>query len=171
MRNDRLSALLHYIINAVPGPELGAVKLNKISWFADREQFIRSGRTISGREYIKLERGPVPAGVEDELEHLKRIGAVIERRTKVVDYSRREFESIIPPDVSVFAGDERELIDDVIEFVRSKSASEISEISHDEVWAEYELGETISLSRAAAAAFIRPIDERALNWVRRIEKN
>jgi hypothetical protein len=171
MRNDRLGALLHYIIDAVPGDELGAVKLNKIAWFADRDHFIRTGRSISGREYIKLERGPVPTGVEDELEHLKRNGAIKEHRVKVVDFSRREFESIIPADVSVFESDEREVIDEVIAFARQKSASEISEISHDEVWAEHELGETISLQRAAAAAFIQPIDERALNWVRRIEKN
>jgi hypothetical protein len=171
MRNDRLSALLHYIIDAVPGSDLGAVKLNKIAWFADRDHFIRTGRTISGREYIKLERGPVPAGVEDELDHLKRIGAITERKVKVVDFSRREFESVVPPDASVFAADEREVIDEVIAFARQKSASEISEISHDEVWAEHELGETISLQRAAAAAFLKPIDERALNWVRRIEKN
>ncbi|MCA3563519.1 MAG: SocA family protein [Methylocystis sp.] len=171
MRNDRLSALLHYIIHAVPGSELGAVKLNKIAWFADRDNFIRSGRTISGREYIKLERGPVPSGVEDELEHLKRLGKITERRVKVVDYSRREFEAVTPPDASVFADDEREVIDEVIAFARQKSASEISEISHDDVWAEHELGETISLTRAAAAAFLQPVDERALNWVRRIEKN
>jgi Protein of unknown function (DUF4065) len=171
MRNDRLGALLHYIIDAVPSQELGAVKLNKIAWFADRDHFIRTGRSISGRAYIKLERGPVPAGVEDELEHLKRMGAIIEHRTKVVDFARREFEAIVPADASVFEPDEREIIDEVIAFARQKSASEISELSHDEVWAEHELGETISLQKAAAAAFIQPIDERALNWVRRIEKN
>jgi Protein of unknown function (DUF4065) len=171
MRNDRLSALLHFIIAAVPGAELGAVKLNKIAWFADRDHFIRTGRTISGREYIKLERGPVPSGVEDEIDWLKRAGAIIERRVQVVDFSRREFEAITPPSDDTFSAEERETIDHVIAFVRDKSASEISEISHDEVWAEHELGQTISMQRAAAAAFIRPADERSLAWMRRIENH
>lgn len=169
MRNDRLGALLHYIIAAVPPDLLGAVKLNKVAWFADRDAFIRMGRTISGREYIKLERGPVPSGVEVELDHLKRSGAIVERRVNVVDYSRREFEAAAPADASAFSADERSIIDDVISFVRDKSAAEISEISHDEVWAEHDLGETIPMHRAAAAASLQPVDERALQWARSVE--
>ncbi|MGL5115839.1 MAG: Panacea domain-containing protein [Beijerinckiaceae bacterium] len=171
MRNDRLGSLLHWIIASLRPAELGAIKLNRIAWLADRDHFIRTGRTITGREYIKLEQGPVPAGVEEELEHLRRSGAISERKLKVVDYSRREFESLTLPDASVFATDERDVIEEVIEFVRAKSAAEISEISHDEIWVELELGETISMTRAAAAAFLKPIDEHALNWARRIEKN
>jgi len=169
MRNDRLGALLHYIIAQVPSEQLGAVKLNKIAWFADRDAFIRLGRTISGREYIKLERGPVPSGVEAEIDHLKRAGAILERRVNVVDYSRREFELVASADPSAFSAEEKSIIDDVIKFVRDKSAAEISEISHDEVWAEHDLGETIPMHRAAAAASLQPIDERALRWARSVE--
>jgi Protein of unknown function (DUF4065) len=169
MKNDRLGALLHYIIHTVPPQQLGAVKLNKIAWFADRDAYIKLGRTISGREYMKLERGPVPIGVEYEIDFLKRAGAIIERRQTVVDYSRREFEAVTLPDMSSFNEDEKALIDAVVTFVRDKTAAEISEISHDEVWAEHELGETIPMQKAAAAAFIKPIDERALNWARAVE--
>jgi Protein of unknown function (DUF4065) len=170
MRNDRLASLLHYIIGRVKPADLGAVKLNKIAWFADRDAYMRLGRTISGREYIKLERGPVPKGVMADLEGLKLSGKIAERRVKVVDFSRREFEALVEPDLTVFQTDELEIVDAIIDFVREKTASEISEISHDEVWEACDLGEEISMRKAAAAALLQPIDERALTWAKQIDR-
>ena len=169
MKNDRLAALLHYIIESVPGAELGAVKLNKIAWFADRDAFALLGRSISGREYIKLQYGPVPRGVLNEIEHLKNTGCIVEKKVTVVDFSRREYESIQRSDFSLFSHDELSIVDQVIAFSRNKSAAELSDISHDEVWQSHELGEVISMQHAAAAAFMKPVDEKALEWVRRIE--
>ena len=170
MKNDRLAPLLHYIISKVDTAELGAVKLNKIAWFADRDSYIRFGQTISGRDYIKLERGPVPEGVAHDLETLKRAGKIMERRVKIVDFSRREFVSHSDPDMSDFKPQELEIIDAVIDFVRHKTATEISEISHDEVWESCDLGDKIPMAKAAAAALLQPIDERAFRWARQIEK-
>jgi Protein of unknown function (DUF4065) len=170
MQNERLAPLLHYIISKVEPSELGDVKLNKIAWFSDRDAYIRLGQSISGRDYIKLERGPVPKEVASDLDVLKKAGKILERRVKVVDFSRREFEAVKDPDISVFKHEELEIIDAVIQFVRHKTASEISEISHDEVWEECDLGDEISMGKAAAAALLQPVDESALRWAQQIEK-
>ena len=88
MNNDRLPALAHYVIDGCEPHELGAVKLNKALWFADREAFIAFGRTLTGREYIKLENGPVPRGINAALSELKANGFTSERRVKVIEYAR-----------------------------------------------------------------------------------
>src|SRR6266540_3373874 len=72
MSNNRLAALAHYIIWKCDPAVLGAVKLNKILWFADLEYYRRTSRTITGAtEYTKLQHGPVPKGILRALEALE----------------------------------------------------------------------------------------------------
>ena len=42
----KLKAMIHYIVENAPHRSLGKVKLNKILWFADKNVFLKSGKTI-----------------------------------------------------------------------------------------------------------------------------
>src|SRR5437773_2723399 len=51
-------------------PRLGAMKWNKLMFFADREAYGRLGHSISGARYHKIEHGPAAAAlvpVRDEM--------------------------------------------------------------------------------------------------------
>jgi hypothetical protein len=168
MQNDRLTALVHYLVDRCDPASLGATKLNKALWFADREAHILLGHTITGRDYIKLENGPVPAGIGPVLGELKAAGAIVERRVRVIEHTRREFEAARPADVSKFSEQELALIDAVADFVCARSAREISDISHDEAWESFEIGEVIPVEVGSAAAFLAPISEDKLRWARHV---
>jgi hypothetical protein len=164
MKNDRFVELVHYIVDRCEPHELGAVKLNKALWFADREAFIKFGRTLTGREYIKLGHGPVPKGVTRALDELKRRGLVEERRVRLIEYARREFVSLREPDMSGFSSAELDLVDAVIAFVRARTAGEISALSHDDAWDSFAAGEEIPIHVGAAAAFLAPVTEEKFAW-------
>ena len=61
--DDRLAAVIEYVATRMVDsgdPHRGAVKLNKIIWWADQESFRRIGYSITGSRYQRLQQGPVP---------------------------------------------------------------------------------------------------------------
>jgi hypothetical protein len=61
--SDRLKELIVYLAQKCSSDEaFGITKLNKILFYADSYHFLETGKTISGANYIHMERGPVIDG-------------------------------------------------------------------------------------------------------------
>ncbi|MFD2578876.1 Panacea domain-containing protein [Novosphingobium colocasiae] len=65
----------------------GAIRLNKILWFADCHAFRENGVSITGDTYLKRKFGPVPKHVLAALRDLEGEGKVVVRE---VPYSTRK---------------------------------------------------------------------------------
>jgi Protein of unknown function (DUF4065) len=122
---------------------LGAVKLNKILYYADMLQYAHTGNAITGATYVKQERGPVPKQVLPAIDLLKKAGRLSWQNVSVFDFVRREFTAHGETDDSVFSKEEIERLDHVINLIAEFSAGEISDISHTIVWKAAKLGETL----------------------------
>ncbi len=132
---EKFRELLLYIArNSEDDPTFGAVKLNKVLYYADFAAFRQLGKPITGATYRKLMEGPAP------LEMLTERGALI----KSGDAELREAAYFTgmqqrltvrdgrEPDREMFEPGELKLVDEVISFFRGKTAREVSDYSHRE---------------------------------------
>ena len=160
---ERLAAATHYIIARTDPSKLGAVKLNKVLWYADIEAYRRHGKTITGlTTYVRRPQGPVPQEMRRVIGELKDSGKVSERSMQVIDHVRREFVWLKEPDVSVFSAYEVDLLNVFIHIVQDYSAHEISMSTHDALWDELKDGERMSI--AAASVTSRKPRAKDLAW-------
>jgi len=77
MRNvdfEQFKRLVHYICSVADQDQLGAIKLNKILWFADAMAFARDGQSITAATYMKQKFGPVPRPMVPAMDALEKEG-------------------------------------------------------------------------------------------------
>ncbi len=133
---EKFRELLVYIARkSEDDPTFGAVKLNKVLYYADFGAFRQFGKPITGATYRKLIEGPAPR------EMLAERGALI----KSGDAELREVAYFIgvqqrlsvrngrEPDCEIFEPGELKIVDEVIRFFYGKTAREVSDFSHHEV--------------------------------------
>lgn len=179
IRFDRakLKAATHYICSKLRSHELGNVKLHKILYFADMLAFADSGTPLTGVDYIKQKFGPTARHLTAVLQELATEQKIKIDKRLFYGFEKLDYTCLVEPDRSALGNAAIELLDTVIDFARDRSASEISELSHDVAWQAADMGERIPYAavfgwqpdeitdddRSAAAADIRrlrPLIER-----------
>ena len=135
---------VHYVCSAVTEQDqLGAVKLNKILYFADMTSYAETGRSITGATYVKQFRGPVPTQVVPAIKFLEQEGRLTVSHVSLVASKRRQYATAGGTDTKLFEAGELERINDMIRFVCDHTAPEISDISHHAVWQAADIGEVL----------------------------
>lgn len=146
---ERVENLIGYIADMVDN--LYKTSLNKYLWFIDFENFKENVRSITGIRYVKLQYGPVieERGYENIINLLddKFYKEEIEEwyndsiKTKII--SKKNY------DMSIFSREECEVIDRVIDKLKTMSCGEISELSHKEsAWKDNNINDFISYDYA-----------------------
>ncbi len=146
---EKLKHTLHYVIDSVnDSSNLGATKLNKILWFSDLYNYMKSGEPITGVKYVKRQHGPVPefsvlCKCLEELEYEELIKV---SESEFYGRVKRDFVSRKSPEKEKLENINTELLDSVIEDIcTNHTANSISELSHDEIWEMADNGEEIPL--------------------------
>ena len=166
MTSDRLASVTHYIIARCDPTKLGAIKLNKILWFADVVCYRRHGYTITGSDnYVKQQFGPVQKNMLGILDELKREGKIVERTSDTPVGFRREYVWLKEPDLTPFKADEIDVLNEVMDWIcNGESARSVSDKSHDALWEETEIGELMPVR--AGAVVPAEITIRAVEWAK-----
>lgn len=150
-------------------PDYGSTHLNKILFFADFLAYAKFGQPITGAEYMKERRGPVPRairrGANNPVRQLMRDGSIEIKKTplprnmmRVTPIARRD------PDLSVFTNEEIELVKSVIETYGPWRAGTISKWTHQlPGWHIVPLHGTIPYE----TIFVSPNQEQSEHVVRR----
>lgn len=170
---DKLAELVLYIAKQTLGDvAAGATKLNKYLYFADFSAVRRLGRPITGAEYQRLRFGPAPRRLPPVRQRLVRTSdARLEERVDALGYVHHELIPLREPRTDLFTAEELRLVDEIIETLRKRSATEVSELSHREAgWQlvdegdtiPYELAFVLAPSEAQATSTIRAEGERIL---------
>lgn len=149
-QQDRTELVAHYIIARADTNKLGAVKLNKVMWFADLEAYRRLGHTISGQiSYQKQQHGPVPNNIVRSIRRLEQADKIRTRDVPTFGGTRREYVWLKQPNVSAFTPEEVDILSEAISWVcENHTAKSISELSHDALWEQAEIGEQIPVGAA-----------------------
>lgn len=130
--DQKLAELLLYISDKCEMDEyFGAIKLNKILFFADFLQYQRSGHSITGQEYQRLQNGPAPRRLLPVRSDLERDGElVVKKRYIPGGYEQARTVAIREPDLTGFSGDEIAMVDYVIGELWNHTARDASDLSH-----------------------------------------
>ncbi len=147
---DKLRELVLHISRQSEGdPCFGAVKLNKILFYADFLAYRHFGRAITGAEYQKLDHGPAPRQLKPLRDQMKREGALAIREQEYGGYTQHRTLALREPILGKFSADEIALVDKVIKDLWGQNASDVSDRSHRFTgWQLAKLGETIPYSVA-----------------------
>lgn len=162
----KLAELVLYIAHRCQEDErFGSVKLAKILYYCDFEAHRRFRKPITGATYVKMDHGPVPSGWRNARRSL-----IKDRKAEVVMRPVHDFheDRLVPTNGDVelgtsFSAEERDLIDEVIESMRSMSGKEASDRSHGEFgWQSAEFYDPIPYATSLIA---RRDDPRLVEWL------
>ena len=132
MRNHKFEEkkfreLLIYITATCENHSLfGAVKLNKVLFYSDFLAYKQLGKSITGADYLALERGPGPRRLVPIREDM------IQKRDIAPD-NRMSQNRLVPlrdPDLSLFSAQEIAIVDKIIRRFKDENAGSVSELSH-----------------------------------------
>jgi hypothetical protein len=169
---DKFKELIVYVAERCDDdPSFGAVKLNKILYYADFDAYRVLGEPISGATYRKFSEGPAPK-------------ELVQARTELIEHGRLQMEersyfnrtqkrlvlthgTVSNPEV--FSVDERQVVDQVIQFFWGKSAREVSDYSHREPgWLA--AGERERIPYETAGLSPEPIDQETEEFAMKIAR-
>ena len=142
----KLDDLILYLGSSPHVENLGITKLWKLIYFIDVAFLRETGKSLTDSEYIKYDHGPVPSRGDKRLKHLGKEGRV---RVKAEDYGSYRQNHVLTVDEGspAFSTEELPLIDAVCLRYGRKTASYLSELSHDEpAWIHAETLQKLSPS-------------------------
>lgn len=162
---EKFKNLVHYIAaNCEDAQRLGAVKLNKILWYADTIAYQIRGDSITGASYVKRQFGPVPAHILAALRELGDEERVLTVEVRTMGKVRREFISISNSTVEGFTAEEIATVDHTIGWIcDNHTAQSISNLSHDQIWEMAAIGEEIPINTVLVSS-LGEVDENDMYW-------
>ncbi len=163
---NKLRQVLLYISEKVGAkPNVGATVINKLLYFIDFDYYEKYGKSVTGLTYIRNHFGPTA--------HITTINSVIECMQKdeeldvvETDYFKHKQKKYLPrksADLTELNAQELEHINEVLERLGSKKATDLSELSHKDMpWLATKPGEAINYQLAmyrTAATSVRGKDD------------
>jgi Protein of unknown function (DUF4065) len=131
----RLRELILYISErCFQDHAFGATKLAKILYFSDSRAFARYGSSISGSEYMSLPQGPVPRHLLFVREQLEGERALAIHRAPFHGLEQHKPIPLREANLSLFTANDIALLDTVIAEHWGRTATEMSNLSHDRIW-------------------------------------
>ncbi len=150
-------------------PRFGAVKLNKILYYADFSAYRKMRSPITHATYQKLSEGPAPREMISTRMQMLDSGIIdIEQRPYFTGIQQRIIANN-DPDVSIFEPGELDLVDEIISFFWDMTAREVSDFSHRELgWILTEPGEAIPYETVWLSS--EPVPQEAEEYGRELAK-
>ena len=125
-------------------PRFGTVKMNKILYYADFEAYRRLGKPITAATYRKLSEGPAAVQMLPQRRILFDSGDVVVERKPYFCGALHRIVAQRPARTELFAMEELEIVDQVIQGMWHMTAREAAEFSHQELgWQVANYGEAI----------------------------
>ncbi len=164
MAQDKFKALVHYLIEQSSGTsgDLGSIRLNKALWFADVLVYRKEGESITGEKYVKRKRGPVPQTILQTIEQLRDEGKIHFRKPEF-EHDSWKYSSLVEPETGLLSESHLRWANAALEFVQGKTANDISELTHDEVWEAASEGEEIPLF-TTLVSYCGEIRQETIEW-------
>lgn len=140
---EKLKDAVWFLVAQCDAKQLGNVKLHKMLYFSDMLFFLDQGRPITGVEYLKQKFGPTARHLTAALRELKKDGHLREFEDTHFGYAKKTYQTLKPYQRTRLSEAEEHILSEVADFVRGKSAREISDLSHNAAWEAAEMGEVI----------------------------
>ena len=131
---DKFKQVLLYVLQKVGGkPNVGMTVLYKLLYFIDFDYYEKYEEQLMGLTYIKNLHGPTPKEFIKVVEQMKQNEELEEVRSKYFTYEQKKFIPVVQSDLSRISGQELAMIDDVLNRLSDKTATELSDHSHKDI--------------------------------------
>lgn len=133
---EKFKQVLLYVVSKVGNrPNIGQTALYKLLYFIDFDYYEKYQKYLIGATYIKNTHGPSPVSFAKISRDLEERGKLVEVQSKFFDYDQKKYMVTGESDVSALSAPELKHIDDELERLASKTAKELSDLSHiDTPW-------------------------------------
>jgi hypothetical protein len=149
MDRDTLENAVLALLKAAPG--LGSVHLNKGLLIIDAYYHSLYAKTLTGIRYVKHAYGPVPDPDAHKILYEMEFGKVLVRQERKGEYRQNSHYAAMEPDYSALPPEAPGIIKEVAEMISKFSATELSNLTHNEAWARAQYGEAIPIESAYSA--------------------
>lgn len=130
-RHHKLAELILYISDRHETDELyGSTRLAKTLFYADFLHYAKTGKSITGERYIRMDQGPVPAPFLKTRDQLVDQGALVLKERFISTYRQKRPIAIREPDLGAFSAEEIAMVDYVLGHLEGQSATAVSNLSH-----------------------------------------
>lgn len=164
MTNERLKEAVHVVVAASNPARLGAIRLRKALWFADWDEFRKSGRTITGEKYVKLPKGPVPKAIDKAIEELESEKMIAVGKRQVYSYAMTQYMSLETPHPHALSQDEVDKLEAYASVLcENYTADEVSDITHGLAWKVASIGSEIPMA-AVLVENSGQVTEEVIAW-------
>jgi len=142
---DKFKQTLLYITEKIGAlPNVGQTVLYKLLYFCDFDYYEKFEEQLIGAKYIKNHHGPTPIAFRKIVDDMISNGEIEELKTKYFQYDQIKYLPVQKPNLSTFSAREIQHIDEVLSRLANKSATELSNLSHEDVpWVTAEEGQEI----------------------------
>ncbi|MDI6731392.1 MAG: DUF4065 domain-containing protein [Candidatus Margulisbacteria bacterium] len=140
---DKFKQVLLYILEQCAGkPNIGKTVLYKLLYFSDFNYYESYEEQMTGATYMKLKYGPIPVEISKLIDSMEKSGEIRKIRAEYRNYPQERYIPLVKADLSKLRASEKEIIDKVLIAHSDKTATEISNYSHEDIpWkATYEKG-------------------------------
>lgn len=133
---EKFKQVLLYIVSKIGNrPNIGQTAIYKLLYFIDFDYYEKYQEYLIGATYIKNTHGPTPVSFAKIASDLENKGELVESISKFFQYDQKRYLVTKEPEVSALKAQELKHIDDEIGRLASKTAKELSEMSHiDTPW-------------------------------------
>ncbi len=133
---SKFEQVLLYVVSKVGSrPNIGQTALYKLLYFIDFDYYEKNQTYLIGATYIKNTHGPSPVSFAKIARNLQQQGKLVEVSSKYFNYDQKKYLVTSEPKVSALSAQELKHIDDELERLASRSAKELSDLSHiDTPW-------------------------------------
>jgi uncharacterized phage-associated protein len=145
IKRDKFINTFLYFIDAAKHPTLGKVKLAKLLFFADAIAYDQLGRTITGKQYVKMMFGPVPCNYNEDISSMETEGLITKKSRTTIKGDQEYYVPHKKANLKKFIKTERKIIKEVVRIFGEKVTSSIVKFSHRILpWDIIDRGEIIS---------------------------
>lgn len=163
---EKLREVLLYVLEKVGAkPNVGETVLYKLLYFIDFDYYEKTGQSITGLTYVRNHFGPTPArDFKSVVEGMKVSEELEVVETKYFKNTQKKYLPRVNADLNELSASELQHINETLQRLSDKSASELSELSHyDTPWLSAEDGKPIDYRgvfyRTRMTAVTEPEDE------------
>lgn len=130
---EKFKQVFLYMIERVGArTNVGMTVLYKLLYFIDFDYYEKYEEQLMGLTYFKNTHGPTPREFKKIVDEMIAQGEVEKVKSNHFQYEQIKFLPIKSPDLSLLNGRELEMIDDVLDRYGNKTASELSDLSHQD---------------------------------------
>lgn len=133
VNREKYKNAILFFANKIQNGTLGKLKMMKLLYFLDFDFFEKYGRSVTGDEYLRFEKGPVPHLAEKFLKEMNGKDIKIVKR-KIGDgfNDQQHIEALKEFDLSVFDKEEIFMLSEIANKWERFSGSEMKSASHGE---------------------------------------